>query len=567
MEKRVLTATLLSVIVIVLWWVITAPRHTPLFKQPAPSSTQSQTSQPADARVELGKNGQNINGDAAGKKTAEHPADIRTARQDTGHSPVRGTRHASKRDTMATVVPQEFTVETKTFRAVFDTHNATIIHWVLKEEKAPELCTDLVMDTGVFFATSPDIDFRLVSSAPGEVTFSGNLDKNIVVMKKFTLNESNYHKLDIEIKNTGNKAKRIEQVVSLGPGIGCDTSRAKQELSATKPIGIESRGKTYASSKLKKGDYAGRSFLWAGIHNRYFCIMLNLEDSPFGISVEDNVSPSKLNEVSLSADVLSPPGKTSLSVPFYLGPKQYNKLKPLGGGLEKIIDFGLFSPLSVLAFNGLLFLYNITGNYGMAIIILTIILQIVLLPLTIKSFKASAAMRSLQPKMKELQEKYKTDQRRLSAEMLNLYRSHKVNPLGGCLPMILQIPIFWALFTTLNNAYELRMAPFILWIKDLSSPDLLLTVSGLPIRVLPLLMGAAMYFQQRLSGMGTDSTQKTMTYLMPVMFTFIFWNFSSGLVLYWTINSIFSILAQTSLFKSKPETHITTREILKEEAQ
>ena len=178
-------------------------------------------------------------------------------------------------------------------------------------------------------------------------------------------------------------------------------------------------------------------------------------------------------------------------------------------------------------------------------------MQIVLFPLTMKSYQASKAMRVLQPKMKELQATYKSDPKRLNAEMLNLYKSHKVNPLSGCLPMLLQLPIFWALYQTLNSTYELRKAPFVLWINDLSAPDLLFSVQGFPIRVLPLLMGAAMYFQQKLSGVSMDQSQKMMLYMMPVIFTVIFWNFASGLVLYWLINSVLTIAGQYIVMKPK----------------
>jgi len=161
-------------------------------------------------------------------------------------------------------------------------------------------------------------------------------------------------------------------------------------------------------------------------------------------------------------------------------------------------------------------------------------------------------MKLIQPKMKELQAKYKSEPKRLNTEIMHLYKSHKVNPLGGCLPMILQLPIFWSLFTTLRSTYELRRAPFILWITDLSSPDLLFSIGSIPVRVLPLLMGASMFLQQKISGTGADPSQKTMMYLMPVMFTVIFMNFPSGLVLYWLVNNILVTTLQYYILKRLP---------------
>jgi len=182
-------------------------------------------------------------------------------------------------------------------------------------------------------------------------------------------------------------------------------------------------------------------------------------------------------------------------------------------------------------------------------VLLTIGLQIIVMPLTLKSFQASIAMKKLQPHIKELQTKYKGDAQRLNAEMMNLYKTQKVNPLGGCLPMILQLPIFWALFTTLRNAYELRGAPWLLWVTDLSAPDTLMKIAGLPINILPLIMGVGMFVQQKMMGVSTDPAQEKMMYLMPVIFTFIFWNFPSGLVLYWLINNILSLAEQYYLLK------------------
>jgi YidC/Oxa1 family membrane protein insertase len=194
-----------------------------------------------------------------------------------------------------------------------------------------------------------------------------------------------------------------------------------------------------------------------------------------------------------------------------------------------------------------------TGNYGWSIIILTVLLQLLVLPLTVKSFKASAAMKQLQPLVKDLQEKYKADPKRLNVEMLNLYKIHKVNPLGGCLPMLLQLPIFWALFTTLRNAFELRGAGWLLWVKDLSAPDSLMTISGISLNVLPLIMGVGMFFQQKMMSVSSDPAQKQLMYMMPVIFTFMFWNFPSGLVMYWLTNSIMTMAEQYFIMKNQPE--------------
>ena len=175
-------------------------------------------------------------------------------------------------------------------------------------------------------------------------------------------------------------------------------------------------------------------------------------------------------------------------------------------------------------------------------------LQLLLMPLTMKSFKSMMAMKKVQPQLAALQKQYKNDPKRLNVEMMNLYKKSGTNPFGGCLPMILQLPIFWALFTTLRNAYELRGAPFIFWIHDLSAAD--------PFHVLPLMMGGAMFLQQRMSGAVTDPTQKQMMLMMPIMFTVMFFNFPAGLVLYWLTNNLLTMAIQGSMlnYHKKPTT-------------
>jgi len=196
--------------------------------------------------------------------------------------------------------------------------------------------------------------------------------------------------------------------------------------------------------------------------------------------------------------------------------------------------------------------YSVIPNYGVAIIILTIMVKLILWPLGTKSYKSMSEMKKLQPLMKEIREKYKNDKKRMNEEVMGLYRTYKINPLGGCLPMIVQLPVFFALYRMLYEAIELRHAPFFLWIDDLSAPDRLFRFGfsipfmeppyGIP--VLTLIMGATMLLQQKMSPPMGDATQAKMMMFMPIVFTVIFINFSSGLVLYWLINNILSIAQQ-----------------------
>jgi YidC/Oxa1 family membrane protein insertase len=219
-------------------------------------------------------------------------------------------------------------------------------------------------------------------------------------------------------------------------------------------------------------------------------------------------------------------------------------------GLENAIDFGdwlkwLAMPLLV----SMQFLYKFVHNYGIAILILTLLIKIIFWPLGNKSYKSMKDMQKLQPKLAELREKYKNDKTKISQETMALYKTHKVNPVGGCLPMVIQIPVFFGLYKTLLYAIELRHAPFCLWIQDLSAPDTLFghipswfpLIGGFAIGPLPILMGATMFIQQKMSPPAGEPMQQKMMLLMPVIFTFMFLNFPSGLVLYWLFQNILSI--------------------------
>jgi len=233
----------------------------------------------------------------------------------------------------------------------------------------------------------------------------------------------------------------------------------------------------------------------------------------------------------------------------YAGPKEHDRLKELNAGLEHIIDFGFFSILARPLFWLMKFFYKIIGNYGWAIILLTIVTRIPFIPLINKSQKSMKKMQEIQPRMNEIREKYKKDPQKMQKEIMELYKKHKVNPVGGCLPMLLQIPVFFALYKILLIAIELRGAPFMLWIKDLSGPDTLFghipsmipLIGGFAVGPLPIVMGITMVIQQKMTPSSMDPKQAKMMMLMPIIFTFMFLNFASGLVLYWLVNNLLSI--------------------------
>jgi YidC/Oxa1 family membrane protein insertase len=221
---------------------------------------------------------------------------------------------------------------------------------------------------------------------------------------------------------------------------------------------------------------------------------------------------------------------------MYAGPKEYDRLKTYGHGLEHIVDFGWFSFLAVPLFWVLKLFYSVVHNYGTAIIILTVLVRIPFIPIVNKGQKSMKKLQDLQPRIAEIREKHKKDPQTVQREIMELYKKNKVNPMGGCLPIVLQIPVFFALYKVLLIAIELRGAPFMFWIKDLSAMD--------PYYILPIIMGVTMVIQQKMTPSGMDPKQQKIMMLMPVVFTFLFLNFASGLVLYWLANNVLSIVQQ-----------------------
>jgi len=241
---------------------------------------------------------------------------------------------------------------------------------------------------------------------------------------------------------------------------------------------------------------------------------------------------------------LPPGGELTLKARLYAGPRDLDVLKAVGQNLDQLIDLGWFDFLARPALWLLKFLYHYTGNYGIAIILVTVLQKIAFHPLTAKSMKSMQAMQAVQPKIQAIQERYKNNPQKKQEETMALYRKHGVNPMGGCLPMLAQIPIFIALYNALSSSVEMWQAHF-LWIRDLTQPDSLFGFTlwgGYPLNLLALLMGVSMWVQQKMSPTTGDPRQaQMMLWMMPIIFTFMFWSFPSGLVLYWLVNNILQI--------------------------
>lgn len=243
-----------------------------------------------------------------------------------------------------------------------------------------------------------------------------------------------------------------------------------------------------------------------------------------------------------AAGVIIPAGKVeagmsaTLMVPLYAGPQEQDKLAKLAPGLDLTIDYGWLTVIAVPLFWVLAWLNQWVGNWGVSIILLTIIIKLLFYPLSEASYRSMAKMRLLAPKLQKLKEQYGDDRARMQQAMMALYKTERINPLGGCLPIVVQIPVFIALYWVLLASVELRHAPFMLWIKDLSTPD--------PWFILPILMGATMIIQTRLNPVPPDPVQAKVMKIMPIAFSIFFFFFPAGLVLYWLINNVLSIAQQ-----------------------
>ncbi|MBN1163359.1 MAG: membrane protein insertase YidC [Candidatus Krumholzibacteriota bacterium] len=334
-----------------------------------------------------------------------------------------------------------------------------------------------------------------------------------------------------------------------------DISGDKRQFAALGKVGEEfykESARSFGKTDLKEQE---GMVLWAGARTKYFIsAMVVAEHRSSVLGLRGDKETGQVG-YSISYPFRGDPRRVEDKFLCYFGPLDMVGLKEYGVGLEKAIDLGRLRFFSVFVLRMMVWMKRFIPNYGVIIIILSIMTKVIFYRLTHKSFRSMKDMQRLQPKLKELQEKYKNNKEKLNKETMKMYKEAGVNPLGGCLPLLLQMPVFIALFNVLRNTIELRDAPFVLWINDLSSPDVLfnfgtkLPLLGSECHILPLLMGGAMFLQSKMGGSPTGegvgaAQTKMMSTMMPIVFTFIFYGMPSGLVLYWIVNNILSIIQQ-----------------------
>ena len=381
-------------------------------------------------------------------------------------------------------------------------------------------------------------NLNLTGESRGALTFQGQTHAGTTVSKTFTFSGSGY-KIGMDVSVKAADGRNLTPQVLLTEKI--DHTQVNHEAPFEGLIArVDNKVHRHGPAEALKGQEFTGDIAWHGFGHTYFF---------FGIlPPEEGTEQATLGQIGpalIAAIAPQGPPKAVDSYTLFIGPKKLETLKEVGRGLEKSIDFGWFEFFAIPFLHVLHFLHGFTGSYGLDIILLTVFIKLLLAPLTHKSFVSMKQMQKLQPQMERIKEKFKDDREKLNKEIMEMYRRNGVNPLGGCLPMLVQLPVFIGLYSALSTPIELRHAPF-LWIKDLSRPDwqsLPFTIGdwhlGFP--VLTLLMGASMFVQQWMTPMAGDPNQRKIMLLMPVVFTFLFVSFPAGLTVYWLVNNILTI--------------------------
>jgi YidC/Oxa1 family membrane protein insertase len=548
MEKRLVIAIVLSILVLVLWqaFLVKSP-------EPAPAApAAAQVAGPGPAAVEKISPASPDKVPAA--QAIAQPADLIA---------------------VSAEVEERGAVDTSLYRAEWSNKGGVLTSWKLRKhrnankedlELVPEPAAKIgrypfalwaedaafadAANAAVFKATFPSP--RLADGEKGEVRFEYADGRGLKVEKTFVLTGGTYE-VGISVR-AWQDGREIEPWLLWGPGIGNPSpAEMKQRFSSSTGAAVLAAGKVLRMDERKyKPEASAFAFAdWAAYEENYFAALFVLPQQAgkavFLKEVRDGVP-----HFFLAADR---PEKA------FIGPKDLDALKAVGRQAKKLINFGFFGAIAEILLVGLRYIHQSVPNWGFAIIIMTFIIKIIFFPLTYSSMKSMARMAELQPKIKAMRAKYKKakqdiqQRRQMNEEMMKLYKEHGVNPAGGCLPMLIQLPVFWGVFRMLVVAVEFRHSPFMLWIGDLSVKD--------PYYITPLLMGATQFIQQKMTPTSADPAQARMMLIMPVVMTVFFMNFQSGLILYWLTNNVLQIAQQAimnrMMAKKKKEAHGTRR--------
>jgi len=403
-------------------------------------------------------------------------------------------------------------------------------------------------------ALLPDADYALVEKTANRVVFRlDQPDLPVIITKKFEVDRnSGPYQLWLTVQVQNRSAEKVTFRAGVTQTGYQHPSEAKGSMFGKQPNllqGLCSDGDKVARYAIESSDlpYSGLNATFAALNTNFFiAAMVPGGKQPATCHVYRNgaytvagggLLPVITAELRFGETSLKPGEATVFQVKNVLGPKRYQMLERIGHRLEKSVDFGVFAPISRLLLKILFLFQSFVSNWGVAIILLTVLVKLLLTPLQQKSFKSGERMRALKPEIDKLNEKYKDNAQEKQKATMALYKQQGVSPLGGCLPMLLQMPIWIALYSTLRTSPELYRAGFFGWITDLSEPD--------PFFITPVVMGALMFLQQRITPMAGDNMQmKMMMYVMPIMFTAMMLFLPSGLTLYILVNTVLSLVHQ-----------------------
>lgn len=477
-----------------------------------------------------------------------------------------GPRSAPGEMTAGGAPAHTVTIATNLYTAVLTSHGGRLIHFRLKDyhetvganspdyemvrpsERPPmgllvANAATTVDDGEVEYATTAPSEIQVTPGEPGTVTFEGTSKDGAKLVKTFTFRDSTYvFNLNAQVTPAAGAA---------ASGVGLMMSQPLTELAGyrdypTLQAYVKDKALSEGEKPLEKGVApVSGPITYAGFGDRYFLAVFIPQHPTSGTLTMDYAGAAA------DARMLFE-GTNSVASQVYMGPKELDILEAVNPSLSKAIDLGFWGVIALPFLRALKIFYRVAPNYGVAIILLTVVVRLLTLPMGIKGQRSMMKMQRLQPQVERIREKFKDDQERLNKEMVELYKRNHVNPLGGCLPMAIQFPVFIGLYEALLNAIELRHAPFIGWIKDLSAPDCL-TIPGMPaipftdlhgIPVLVILMTITAFAQQWMSPRQPDPNQQKMMMYMPVVFSLIFLELPAGLSLYYFSSNLLGVVQQ-----------------------
>ncbi|CAN2040028.1 Membrane protein insertase YidC [Candidatus Magnetomoraceae bacterium gMMP-15] len=407
------------------------------------------------------------------------------------------------------------------------------------------------------YTASFNENFLDVTTAPQKLSFSLTSPLGITIKKTFSFDPETYL-IGLSVSINNQSEYRIDDSLILSLKNQLPTEENSYIFEGPAALINGELTEIDIDDIEEKNIYKG-NLGWVAVENRYFLtgiIPKNIIDASMRLFIKKDLIEAQYVHPEINIKPLS---EGQYDFDLFFGPKSLKVLKSTNENLAEIVNFGWFDLLAKPCLMIMNFVYSFIPNYGVAIILLTLFIKILFWPLGNKSYRSMKEMKKLQPLMTDIREKYKNNKKKMNEETMRLYKTYKVNPMNGCLPMVLQIPVFFGLYKMLYQAIELRHAPFMWWIDDLSAPDRLFRFDfsipfmqepyGIP--VLTIIMGASMFLQQKMSPPPGDPAQAKIMLFMPIFFTFIFINFSSGLVLYWLVNNVVSVLQQYYIDKKK----------------